>query len=40
MSLEFFVGLTLVVIWASLPVAMIIANTDFDNELMDDGDHH
>jgi hypothetical protein len=40
MSFEFFVGLTLVAVWASLPVAMIIANTDFDNELMSDSEHH
>lgn len=40
MSMEFFIGLTLVVTWASLPVALIIANTDFDNEAMSDGEHH
>ena len=39
MSLQFFIGLTLVVIWASLPIALIIANTDFDNEQMGDGHH-
>jgi len=40
MSLEFFVGLVLVVVWASLPVALIMANTTFDNEAMSNGEHH
>jgi len=40
MSLQFFVGLVLVGVWASLPVALILANTTFDNEGMSDGEHH
>lgn len=40
MSIEFFVGLVLIVVWASLPAALIIANTTFDNEGMSDGEHH
>ncbi len=39
MSFEFFVALCLVGIWALLPISLIIAMTDFDDEQMDDGHH-
>tara|TARA_R110002049_G_scaffold181790_10_gene349249 strand:- start:324 stop:443 length:120 start_codon:yes stop_codon:yes gene_type:complete len=39
MSFEVFVTLVLVVIWASLPVSLIIATRDFDDEIADDGHH-
>ena len=41
MSLEVFVFLTLLVIWAALPVSLIFAARDFDNERAHDlEDHH
>lgn len=39
MSFEFFVAICLVGIWALLPISLIIAMTDFDNEQLDDGHH-
>jgi hypothetical protein len=39
MSFEFFVAVCLVGIWALLPISLIIAMTDFDDEQMDDGHH-
>lgn len=39
MSFEFFVALCLVGIWALLPISLVIAMTDFDDEQMDDGHH-
>lgn len=39
MSFEFFVAISLVGIWALLPISLIIAMTDFDNEQLSD-DHH
>lgn len=40
MSFEVFVTIVLVVIWASLPVSLIIATRDFDDALADDDHHH
>lgn len=39
MSWEFFVAICLVGIWALLPISLIIAMTDFDDEQLDDGHH-
>lgn len=39
MSFEFFVAICLVGIWALLPISLIIAMTDFDDEQLDDGHH-
>lgn len=40
MSFEFFVALCLVGVWALLPISLIIAMTDFDDEQMSDPHHH
>lgn len=39
MSFEFFVAICLVGTWALLPISLIIANTSFDDEQLDDGHH-
>ncbi len=39
MSFEFFVAICLVGIWALLPISLVIAMTDFDDEQLDDGHH-
>jgi len=40
MSFEVFVTIVLVVIWASLPVSLIIATRDFDDAIAEDDHHH
>jgi hypothetical protein len=43
MSEQLWVGLILVVIWASLPVSLIYANNVFDNDVVKPGEeagHH
>ena len=36
MSFPTFIAICLVGVWALLPISMIIASRDFDNELMSD----
>lgn len=40
MSFDVFIGICILLVWASLPLTVILASRDFNDEVSDDSEHH